>query len=217
MKVYLSGFSNSPLRVRLALALKGIKAEEIYIDLERDGGEQHSAAFAALNPQQMVPLLVDDDRVIRQSLAIIEYLEETHPLPPLLPKNPAERAHVRSLALILACDGQPLLNLRVRQYLALEMALPPAQTATWFRHWMQRSLAEYEGMLVCTKAAGRFSHGDSPTLADVCLVPQVLMARRFNVPTSDFPALMQVFDACIELPEFRAVISTLPETAVSRS
>lgn len=207
MKIYLNESSNAPLRVRLALALKKMAVEEVRVDLERDGGEQHGTAFAGLNPQRMLPVLVDGEHVIWQSLAIIEYLEEVKPLPALLPAAGADRARVRSLALMIACDGQPLLNLRVRRYLASGLGLPAAPAATWFRHWMELSLGEYEAVLARDGMSGRFSHGDSPTLADVCLVPQVLMAQRFEVPTSPFPKVMQVFGACMALHEFQSVLA----------
>lgn len=179
--------------------------EEIYVDFERNGGEQHASAFTAINPQQMLPVLVDGDCVIRQSLAILEYLEEKKPEPALLPSDAAGKARVRALALMIACDGQPLLNLRVRRYLETALGLPATQATAWFHHWMALSLGEYEAALACDARPGPFSHGDSPTLADVCLVPQVLMARRFGVPTSGYPGVMRVFDACMKLPEFQVI------------
>jgi maleylacetoacetate isomerase len=204
VKIYLNHTSNAPQRVRIALALKQIAVEEIPIDLERDGGEQHAPAFAAINPQRMLPVLVDGDCVIRQSLAILEYLEEKKPDPALLPSDAAGKARVRSLAQMIACDGQPLLNLRVRTYLNAALRLSAAQSSAWFHHWMRLSLAEYEAALADGKS-GRFSHGDRPTLADVCLVPQVLMARRFDVPTSDYPNITRIFATCMTLAEFRSV------------
>lgn len=205
MRVYLNHVSNAPQRVRLALALKKIAVEEIYVDFERNGGEQHASAFAAINPQHMLPVLVDGDCVIRQSLAIIEYLEEKKPEPALLPSDAAGKARVRALALMIACDGQPLLNLRVRSYLDQELELSATQASAWFRHWMGLSLGEYEAALAGETRRGRFSHGNSPTLADVCLVPQVLMAERFGVPTSGYPNVTGVFNACMSLPEFRSI------------
>lgn len=202
MKVYLNDFSNAPLRVRIALALKKFASEEIHIDFQRDGGQQHSREFGALNPQHMLPVLVDGKHVIHQSLAIIEYLEEKKPLPALLPADASGRARVRSLALMIACDGQPLLNLRVRNYLVSGMALPPERTSRWFCYWMELSLGEYEACLAADGQGGTFSHGDAPTLADVCLVPQILMAQRFKVDTAPYPRVMKVFDNCMALPEF---------------
>jgi maleylacetoacetate isomerase len=206
VRVYLNDVSNAPLRVRLALALKKMTVEEVHVDLERGGGEQHTPAFVAINPQRMLPVLVDGRHVVRQSLAIIEYLEEKKPQPALLPPDPVGKARVRSLALMVACDGQPLLNLRVRAHLTSRLGLSSARAAEWFQHWMGLSLTEYEAALAGDPATGRFSHGDSPTLADVCLVPQVLMARRFHVLTVDYPRVMKVFDACMALPEVHAVV-----------
>lgn len=200
MKVYLNGTSNAPLRVRIALALKEIEVEEVHIDLERDGGGQHSAAFHRLNPQEMIPVLVDGDVVIRQSLAIIDYLEERKPIPSLLPGDAAGRARVRALALAIACDAQPVLNLRVRQYLRTGLGATETQCAEWMRHWLHLSLNEYEALLRCDSRSGIFSHGDTPTLADVCLVPHVLMARRFGADLTGVPAIARIFDAAMREP-----------------
>jgi len=204
LKIYLNDFSNAPLRVRIAVALKKLEVEEIHLDLERDDWRRDCPEFASVNPQQMLPVLVDGRHTIHQSLAIIEYLEEKKPFPSLLPPDPAGRARVRSLALMIACDGQPLLNLRVRKYLASQFS--PHGAETWVKHWMELGLREYEAFLVRDAAAGRYSHGDSPTLADVCLVPQMLMAQRFNIPTTAYRRATRVFEACMELPEFAAVV-----------
>jgi maleylacetoacetate isomerase len=203
LKIYLNDFSNAPIRVRIAIALKKLEVEEIHLDLERDDWRRECPEFAAVNPQHMLPVLVDGRHTIHQSLAIIEYLEEKKPLPGLLPPDPAGRARVRSLALMIACDGQPLLNLRVRKYLASQFS--PRDAETWFRHWMELSLREYEAILGRDAVPGRYSHGDSPTIADVCLVPQVLMAQRFNIPTTSCRRATRVFEACMELPEFATV------------
>lgn len=208
MKVYLNGWSNAPLRVRIAIALKGIAVQEVHVDLDRNG--QHAEAFRRLNPQQMIPVLVDGDRVIGQSLAIIEYLEEVVPRPALLPSDPAGRARVRGLAMVLACDAQPLLNLRVRQYLEGALGLADPQCAEWMRHWMLLSMGEFESLLAASPMAGAFSHGDSPTLADVCLVPQVLMARRFGIELAAFPRLLGVFEATMRLPQVAEATEARP-------
>jgi len=205
VKVYLNRTSNAPQRVRIALALKRISAEEIYVDLERAGGGQQAEAFGAINPQRLVPVLVDGEQVIRQSLAIIEYLEEKNPQPALLPADRVGRAHVRSLAQVIACDGQPLVNLRVRLYLTSALGLSAAQRTEWLHHWLTLSLKEYEAALSMDPATGRFSHSNSPTLADVCLFPQVLMAQRFAIPISQFSNVSRIFDACMALSEFRTV------------
>lgn len=209
MKIYLNDFSNAPLRVRIALAVKKLAAEEIHVDLERDDWLVGLPEFHAINPQRMLPVLVDGRHVIPQSLAIIEYLEEKHPSPALLPPDLPGRARVRSLSLMIACDGQPLLNLRVRRHLAAEFSAASADR--WFRHWMGLSLREYEGALARGSAGGRFSHGDAPTLADVCLVPQILMAQRFDIPVGSYVRAMRVFDACMALPEFATATSSPPE------
>ena len=204
MKVYLNRTSNAPLRVRIAIALKRLPVEEVNVII--DGGQQHAEEFKTLNPQKMVPVLVDGDHVIRQSLAIIEYLNDKRPLPPMLPTDSFGRARVRALALVIACDGQPLLNLRVRQYLQSAVQLSGSQQRDWMEHWMLLSLAEYEA-LVNDGSSGVFSHGDMPTLADVCLVPQVLMAERFKIETSGFPVLMRIFGAMMALQEVRAAVA----------
>lgn len=210
MKIYLNDFSNAPLRVRIAIALKKIVVEEVHVDLERDDWPEGFVELNEINPQRMLPVLVDGPLVIHQSLAIIEYLEEMKPLPSLLPADAAGRARVRSLALMIACDGQPLLNLRVRKYIAREFTLPGADR--WFRHWMASSLGEFEATLARDGVTGRYAHGDSPTLADVCLVPQVLMARRFDIPVRPYRRLMRIFDSCMALPEFAAA-APQPEKA----
>ena len=206
MKVYLNGISNAPLRVRIALALKEMEVEEIHVDLERDGGGQHAEEFRRMNPQEMIPVLVDGDRIIRQSLAIIEYLEERKPLPALLPPDPGGRARVRSLAMVMACDGQPLLNLRVTQYLESRLRLPDRECAEWMRHWMRLSVHEYESLLTSDPRPGRLSHGDAPTLADVCLVPQVLMAQRFGIDMDDFPRVVEIFRAALQIDRVAAAV-----------
>ena len=207
MKVYLNGTSNAPLRVRIAIALKEMDVEEVHVDLERGGGGQHSDAFRRMNPQEMIPVLVDGERIVRQSLAIIEYLEECKPLPALLPRDPGGRARVRSLAMVMACDGQPLLNLRVRQYLESRLRLPDGECAEWMRHWMRLSVHEYESLLESDPRPGRLSHGDDPTLADVCLVPQILMAQRFGIEMDDFPRVVGIFRAALEIEAIAAAVS----------
>lgn len=203
MKVYLNRTSNAPLRVRIAIALKQIAVEEVHVALEAE--DQHERNFQELNPQRMVPVLVDGKHVIRQSLAIIEFIDETKPSPPLLPPDPRGRARVRSLALLVACDGQPLMNLRVRKYLQSTLQLPESQQKEWLTHWMRLSLQEYD-LLLQDGQSGIFSHGDTPTLADICLVPQVLMAERFNIEVGDFADVQRIFRAMMALREVRAAI-----------
>lgn len=205
MKVYLNTTSNAPLRVRIAIALKGMQVEEVLVDLERGG--QHADLFGRLNPQEMIPVLVDADRVITQSLAIIEYLEEVKPVPSLLPADPAGRARVRALAMVMACDGQPLLNLRVRQYLEGPLGLTEHQCGEWMRHWMRLSIGELESVLGKDPVPGAFAHGDRPTLADVCLVPQVLMAQRFGIGLDEFPRVLEIFRAAMRVPQIAAAVA----------
>jgi maleylpyruvate isomerase len=192
--------SSAAFRVRIALALKGLDAERRFIHLRK--GEQRGPAYLALNPQGFVPMLVDGAACLTQSLAIIEYLEEAHPEPPLLPKSPADRAWVRSVALAVACDIHPLNNTRVLGYLERELRLDQAARDAWYRHWVGEGLAAIEKMLVARPGRGPCCLGASPTIADLCIVPQVFNAQRFNCPLAAVPAIMSVFDACMKLPEF---------------
>jgi maleylpyruvate isomerase len=192
--------SSAAFRVRIALALKGLDAERRFIHLRK--GEQRGPAYLALNPQGFVPMLVDGAACLTQSLAIIEYLEEAHPEPPLLPKLPADRAWVRSVALAVACDIHPLNNTRVLGYLERELRLDQAARDAWYRHWVGEGLAAIEKMLVARPGRGPCCLGASPTIADLCIVPQVFNAQRFNCPLAAVPAIMSVFDACMKLPEF---------------
>jgi maleylacetoacetate isomerase len=205
MRVYLNRTSNAPLRVRIAIALKQIAVEEVHVAIEDD--EQHERAFQELNPQRLVPVLVDGEHVIRQSLAIMEFLEETKPSPPLLPRDPQSRARVRSLALLVACDGQPLVNLRVRQYLEAGLKLPKRQQREWLTHWIRLTLREYD-QLVQDGQSGTFSHGNLPTLADVCLVPHVLMAERFKIEVRDCAEVQRIFRAMMALDEVRGAVES---------
>jgi maleylacetoacetate isomerase len=160
--------SSASYRVRIALKLKGIAYDAVAVHLSRNGGEQFSAAFDALNPQHLLPVLVDNDLVLNQSLAIIEYLDETHPGTPLLPVSAAARARVRALSQMIACDVHPLNNLRVLNYLSQQFALDSAQKDAWYRHWLGAGLAPFEAALADSPATGRFCHGGSPGMADWC-------------------------------------------------
>jgi maleylacetoacetate isomerase len=194
--------SSAAFRVRIALNLKGLHYETRAVHLVRDGGEQHSPAYVALNPQQLVPALVDGDRVLTQSMAIIEYLDETHPLPPLLPKDPAGRARVRALAQLVACDIHPIGNLRVFQELDKQFGASDEQKAVWMRHWIATGFHALETMLAGSKDTGRYCHGDTPGMADACLVPQVYNARRWKVPLGDYPNILRIDAACATLQAF---------------
>jgi maleylacetoacetate isomerase len=190
-------------RVRVALALKGLRAEEISIDLLK--GKQHTEEYLAVNPQGVVPALVldEDGPPLFQSLAILEYLEEARPQPPLLPKDARGRARVRGLSLIAAADGHPLITPRIRTYLEKEMKQDEATRNRWLAHWTLRALEAIEGHLSREKETGRFCHGDSPTIADICLTSQMIGALAyFNCDTSGLPAAMRVYHACMEIDAF---------------
>ncbi|HWA78640.1 MAG TPA: maleylacetoacetate isomerase [Polyangiaceae bacterium] len=195
--------SSASYRVRIALNLKGLPYEYVAVHLTRDGGEQFASAFRALNPQSLVPVLEDTDGPLTQSLAIIEYLEELHPEPALLPKTAFERARVRALALTVACEIHPLNNLRVLNYLKSELGVSEAAKLAWYRHWLGAGLSALEAELKASARTGRFCNGDSPSLADCCLVPQLFNARRFDCDLSPYRALLAVEAACNELAAFR--------------
>lgn len=196
--------SSAAYRVRIALALKGLPWTPAGVNLVRGGGEQHGQAYRRLNPQGRVPLLVDGDLALSQSLAIIEYLDEVHPVPALLPPDAAGRARVRSLAQLIACDIQPLQNISVTRYLARELQLGDEAVRAWQIHWISTGLAALERRLAAEPGTGRFMHGDTPTLADCCLVPQCYASRRFGVDTAAFPTLAAIEQRCLELAAFQA-------------
>jgi maleylpyruvate isomerase len=203
MILYGHAMSSASYRVRIALALKGLQVTSVLLDLR--AGEQRREAFLQINTQGLVPALVlDDGAVLTQSAAIIEYLEEAHPQPPLLPRAPLQRASVRALSQAITCDVHPLNNLRVLQYLETELGRDKASRDSWYRHWVQLGFAALESRLVRDGATGRFCHGDSPSMADVCLVPQVFNARRFAVDLSAYPRIVGIDAACRELPEFQS-------------
>ena len=195
--------SSAAYRARIALNLKGLDYERAYVHLTKDGGEQFAPEYRALNPQALVPVLQDDALTLTQSIAMVEYLEEVYPNPPLLPKSPAERARVRSLALMVACEIHPLNNLRVLRYLIHDLKVTEAQKDEWYRHWVTNGLAPLETRLVNDTATGHFCHGDTPGLADICLVPQLANARRFNIALGDFPTLVRIEQNCMALKAFQ--------------
>ena len=204
--------SSAAYRVRIALNLKGLAHEAAYVHLIKDGGQQHAPAYRALNPQALVPTLETDSGVITQSLAIIEYLDETHPRPALLPGDALQRARMRAFALAIACDIHPLNNLRVLNYLKGPMGLEQAVADTWYRHWVETGLAACEALLPASKS--RFCFGDQPTLADCCLVPQVYNARRLKCDLSKLPRLVAIDEACRALPAFaQAAPEAQPDAA----
>lgn len=196
--------SSAAYRVRIALALKGLRPELRFVHLVKGGGQQHSSEYRALNPQGRVPFLIDGATKIGQSLAIIEYLDETQPQPPLLPRDAAGRARVRQIALAITADIQPLQNLSTTQYLERELGLDQSRRDAWVRHWIDAGLAALEATLAGDTATGRFCHGDQPTVADCCLVPQLFAARRFGADLARFPTLARIDAACTALPAFAA-------------
>lgn len=196
--------SSAAYRVRIALNLKGLAYSMVPVHLTQDGGQQHGAEYSAFNPQELVPTLVHGDRSITQSLAIIEYLDESFPPLPLLPNDARARARVRSLAQLVASDIHPLNNLRVLRYFEQAWNVPQGERDEWIRHWIVEGFTAMEKLLVENVATGDFCHGETPGLADCCLVPQVFSARRFGVEMSAFPTLARIDAACAELPEFAA-------------
>jgi maleylacetoacetate isomerase len=207
MKLYSYFRSSASFRVRIALALKGLDYDYVPVHLLKGGGQQFAADFKALNPAALVPVLQEDDgRVLTQSLAIIEYLDETRPLPPLLPPDPADRARVRGIALAIACEIHPLNNLRVLGYLNKTLGLAEEQRNTWYRHWVETGLATVESLLATDVRTGRCCHGDMPTLADICLVPQIFNAQRFNARLEHVPTVMRIHAHCLTLPAFAGAV-----------
>jgi maleylpyruvate isomerase len=202
MKLYSFFRSSASYRVRIALNLKGLIYEQIPIHLRRAGGEQFVASYKAINPQGLVPTLDDGGQILTQSLAIIEYLEERYPEPPLLPTDSADRARVRSMALIIACEIHPIQNLRVLVHLKNNLRQSEDDLNRWARHWIDLGLSALEQMTTSTPKRGKFCFGDTPTLADICLVPQLANARRFGCDLSAYPTLLQIETACNALPAF---------------
>jgi maleylacetoacetate isomerase len=197
--------SSAVFRVRIALNLKGLKPELRFVHLGRGGGEHHSEAYKRVNPQQLVPALVSGGHTIGQSLAIIEYLDEVAPEPPLLPKDAIAKARVRQIALGVACDIHPLPNLRVLQYLKNRLGADEQALLEWQRHWIGEGLAALEQLLAGDPATGKFCHGDAPTLADACLMPQLYNARhRVSMDLSSYPTLLRIEEAAYKLPAFVA-------------
>jgi len=198
MQLYNYFRSSASYRVRIALALKGLDYDYMPVHLAKN--EQFSESYGAVSASRLVPLLVDGEHTVTQSLAIIEYLEETHPQPPLLPADPAARARVRALSLDIACEIHPINNLRVLRYLVRDMKVSEEDKTRWYKHWVESGLEVVESQLAARP--GRFCHGDSPTMADCVLVPQIFNARRFDCRLDHVPQVMRVFDECMKLPAF---------------
>jgi maleylacetoacetate isomerase/maleylpyruvate isomerase len=197
--------SSAAYRVRIALNLKGLDYETRPVHLVRNGGEQHSADYRALNPQETVPCLLDGDRVLTQSLAIMEYLDEMYPAEEaaLLPMDARGRAQVRALSLAVACDIHPLGNLRVLQHLETRLGASEEQRAAWSRYWIDLGFKALETMLDDSAATGRYCHGERPGMADACLIPQVYNALRWKLPLDAYPTIARIHAACNELDAFQ--------------
>ena len=201
MKLFDYFRSSAAYRVRIALNLKGVAPERAFVHLRR--GAQREDEYLALNPQGLLPSLVTDQgEVLTQSIAIIEWLDETYPKPPLLPADPAGRARARALALAVACDIHPLNNTRVLSYLTGTLGVTEEQKNGWYKYWIDTGFEALETQLSRDATTGRFCHGDAPTIADVCLVPQMANARRVNFDFTPYPTLLRIEAACAALPAF---------------
>ena len=209
MKLYTYFRSSAAFRVRIALNLKGLAYAPQFVHLAK--GEHRKPDYAEVNAQALVPTLVlDDGTRLNQSLAIIEYLDEQHPQVRLIPSNPLDRARVRALSLLVACEIHPLNNLRVLQHLKRQLGQNEEQVNSWYRHWVAEGLQRFEAEL--KHGAGRFCHGDAPTMADCCLVPQIFNAKRFQCDLAPYPATLRAFEACMKLEAFdRAQPSRQPD------
>jgi maleylpyruvate isomerase len=200
MKLYTFFHSSASYRVRIALNLKGIAHEQAFIHLPK--AEQSAPAFKAVNPAGLVPALEDGSHVLTQSLAIIEYLDETAPGPKLMPGQPLDRAFVRAFSQIIACEIHPLNNLRVLNHLRQSYSLDPEAVNAWYRHWITEGFQMMESFLVKEGKSGRFCLGDQPTMADCCLVPQVFNAQRYKCDLAPYPTVMRINDACTKMDAF---------------
>jgi len=202
MKLYSYFRSSAAYRVRIALNLKGLAYEYAPIHLLRDGGQQLKPDYRKLNPDGIVPTFIDGDNILTQSLAIIEYLDETHPEPALLPGTPLDRAFVRSVALQIACEIHPVDNLRILKYLKHTLKVGDEAKDTWYRHWLESGFESLEKRLANDSRVGKLCFGDAPTLADLCLVPQVYNARRFNLDMSRYPTIERIADHAAQIDAF---------------
>ena len=203
LKLYSFWRSSAAYRIRIALNLKGLAYELVPVNLAKDGGEQHSESFHEINPQELVPVLSHGGRLIRQTIAIIEYLEEAFDGPRLLPTTARERARARGIAQLIACDIHPLNNLRVMQYLEREFGTPQLEREQWMRHWISTGFAALEEILAGSPSTGEFCEGDMPSIADICLVPQVYNAKRFAVDLAPYPTIRRIADLCLTLEAFQ--------------
>jgi maleylacetoacetate isomerase len=202
MKLYGFSRSSAAFRVRIALNLKGLEYENASIHLRKR--EQEGPEYLAVNPQGLVPALEIDGHTLIQSPAIVEYLDECYPDPPLLPADPADRARVRALAAIVACDIHPVDNLRVLRYLVRPLGHDEAAVATWFNHWIEAGFRALEPLLAGDGRTGTFCHGDTPGLADITLVPQVFNSYRYSLDLTPFPTIQRICQSCMKLDAFAA-------------
>jgi maleylacetoacetate isomerase len=203
MKLYSYFRSSASYRVRIALALKGLSFEYAAVHLLKDGGQQRSSTYSALNPENLVPTLEDGPHVLTQSLAIVEYLNELHPEPPLLPSDAADRAYVRSVALQVACEIHPVNNLRVLQYLKSNLGVTEEQKTEWYRHWVDVGFSSLEARLTTDDRVQDFVFGSTPTVADISLIPQVWNARRFNISLDNYPTIVRITENAMALGAFK--------------
>lgn len=202
MKLYTYFRSSAAYRVRIALNMKGLAWEAVPVHLLRNGGEQLSQEYRQVHPGAMVPALDDDGTILTQSLAIIEYLDEVHPQAALLPADPLGRARVRSLSQTVACDIHPLNNIRVLRYLTHTIGVDEDSRKTWYLHWLKEGFDALEAQLAGSSETGTFCHGETPTMADCCLVPQVFNARRFDLDMAAYPTITRIDEACMTLEPF---------------
>jgi len=200
MKLFGYFRSSAAFRVRIALNLKGLTHEDAFIHLRR--GDQRGTDFLAVNPQGLVPALEIDGHRLTQSMAIAEYLDETHPEPPLLPADPVGRARVRALAAVVACDIHPINNLRVLRYLSRPLGHDQAAIETWYNHWIATGFEAFERLLTADRSTGEFCHGDRPGLADIALVPQVVNSERYKLDLSPYPTIARIYASCMKLDAF---------------
>jgi maleylacetoacetate isomerase/maleylpyruvate isomerase len=206
MKLYTYYRSQATFRVRIALNLKGLAHDDVFLHLER--GDQYAADYKAVNPQMVVPTLIDGETKLFQSLAILEYLEEKYPTPPLLPAGAEARAWVRGLALINVADSHPLIVPRVRHYLGDHLKIGEAERLAWIQHWLGLGLETMETLLSEHRESGRLCHGEEPTIADICLVTQVTPARMFKCDLAPYPRVMRVYESAMAIPAFAAAHPT---------
>ncbi|MEL7450937.1 MAG: maleylacetoacetate isomerase [Pseudomonadota bacterium] len=203
MTLYTYWRSSAAYRVRIALNLKGLEWHPVAVNLARDGGEHRRPDYREINPEGLVPALRYGDHTVTQSLTIMEFLEEQHPQPALLPGDAVARSRVRALSMAVACDIHPLNNLRVMKYLKANCGQSDADVSRWYSHWIAEGFSGLEARLAGDGQSGRYCHGDTPTMADCCLVPQVYNAKRFKCDLDPYPTIRRINNACLELDAFR--------------